>query len=461
MTDTLHFGKAPTRAIPITLIPISIWQGWVKKQSVYTRKWLQSHGVEAKPGNSFLLPDESGKIAQVLVVTEEKLNSWSIAHLPALLPKGHYQLEHKSAEMLALGWILATYEFKRYRKSTKQFPALVLPDALKKSAVAELAASIMLARDLINTPANDMLPSNLAAAAKQVAKECGAEYKEIIGEQLLKQNYPAIHAVGRASTDAPRLIDIRWGNAKHPKVTLVGKGVCFDSGGLDIKTAAGMKMMKKDMAGGAIVLALARIIIKKKLPVRLRVLVPAVENAISGNAFRPLDVISTRKGVHVEIGNTDAEGRIILCDALAEADREKPDLLVDCATLTGSCRTALGTDVPGFFTDHENLARQLQQAADAEQDYMWRLPLWHPYREKLNSPVADIVSCDDSPYAGAITAALFLNEFVSKSTPWVHIDMMAWNLSSKPGRPAGGEAMALRALLRLVEDAFSKPKKKG
>ena len=276
-----------------------------------------------------------------------------------------------------------------------------------------------------------------------------------VGDDLLAANYPAVHAVGRAATRAPRLIDLTWGAADAPKLTLVGKGVCFDSGGLDLKPASGMKLMKKDMGGAALVLGLAGAVMGVGLDVRLRVLVPAVENAVAGNALRPLDVIATRKGITVEVGNTDAEGRLILCDALAEADSEAPDLIVDCATLTGAARVALGPDVPALYTPDDALAADLLRHAAAERDPLWRMPLWRPYREMLDSKVADINNIADGPYAGSITAALFLEEFVSETRAWAHLDMMAWNLKARPGRPVGGEAMGLRALYAMIVERFA------
>jgi len=295
-----------------------------------------------------------------------------------------------------------------------------------------------------------MMPTHLSDAIKAVGAMFGASVTEIVGDDLLTQNYPMIHAVGRASVIAPRLIDLRWGHENHPKVTLVGKGVCFDTGGLDLKPASGMALMKKDMGGAATLLGVAQAVMSAKLPVRLRLLVPAVENAVSGNAFRPSDVLATRKGITVEVGNTDAEGRLVLGDALTEAASEYPALLIDCATLTGAARTALGPDLPAMFTDNEALAGDLIAAAAHTFDPLWRLPLWAPYRKMIDSKVADINNAGESPFAGAITAALFLKEFVGEAAPWVHIDLYAWNKSSRPGRPEGGEAYCQRALFELI-----------
>jgi len=314
---------------------------------------------------------------------------------------------------------------------------------------------VFLARDLANTPAGDLGPEELAAAALRVAKDAGADHRVIAGDDLLAENYPTIHAVGRASTRAPRLVDITWGDPAAPKVTLVGKGVCFDSGGLDLKTASGMRLMKKDMAGAAIMLGLAQAIMDARLPVRLRMLLPCVENSVSGNAMRPLDIVRTRKGITVEIGNTDAEGRLILCDALAEASTEKPELLIDMATLTGAARVALGPEVAALFCDDEGLARDLLATAGAEEDPIWRLPLWRPYRKMIDSKVADINNVAESPHAGAIIAALYLQEFVDPGIPWAHLDVMAWNPQSRPGRPEGAEATALRALYAHITQWFA------
>ena len=320
--------------------------------------------------------------------------------------------------------------------------------------VRSMSNSIFWARDLINTPANDMHPAALAEEAVAWAKEHKANVHVIKGEALLKANYPMVYTVGKAAAIPPHLVDISFPRKGAPKITLVGKGVCFDSGGLDIKPSGNMKLMKKDMGGVACVLALARTIIELKLPVQLRVLLPIVENAIAGNAMRPLDIVPTRKGITVEIGNTDAEGRLILCDALFEADSETPDLLIDCATLTGAARAALGTEIPAFFTNDDTLATHLMAESTSHCDPLWRLPLWKNYRKQLDTPTADLSNDPDSAFGGAITAALYLQEFVSKTPSWLHIDMMAWNVSGKPGRPQGGEAMAVRALYALIRKHY-------
>jgi leucyl aminopeptidase len=383
---------------------------------------------------------------------------WALAGLPAVLPEASYRLDAvpRGADPtnLALGWALATYVFARYSAKTRPAAALVWPEAADRGRAERLAAAVFLARDLANTPAGDLGPEELAGEAVRVGKAAGARSRVIVGDDLLAENYPTIHAVGRASARAPRLVDIVWGHPVGPKVTLVGKGVCFDTGGLDLKTASGMRLMKKDMAGAAIVLGLAQAIMDAGLPVRLRVLLPCVENAVSGNAMRPLDIVRTRKGLTVEVGNTDAEGRLILCDALAEASTEKPELLVDMATLTGAARVALGSELAALFCNDEGLARGLLDDAAAEEDPMWRMPLWRPYRKMIDSKIADINNVSESPHAGAVTAALYLQEFVDPGVPWAHLDVMAWNPQSRPGRPEGAEATALRALYAHIAGRF-------
>jgi leucyl aminopeptidase len=351
---------------------------------------------------------------------------------------------------IAIG--LGTWRFERYRaKKAKAGAKLLWPDGADRGRAKAIIEAIAMARDLITTPSSDMGPAELAGAADELAKAHKATLKVIVGDDLLKQNYPMVHAVGRASSRAPRLIDLTWGNEGDPKVTLVGKGVCFDTGGLDLKPASGMLNMKKDMGGAATVLAVAAMVMATGLAVRLRVLVPAVENSVSGNAFRPLDVVPTRKGITVEIGNTDAEGRLILCDALHEGAADKPTMMVDCATLTGAARVALGTDLPALFCNDDTLADDLIAAGRAAADPMWRMPLFKGYRRLLDSKVADINNAPGVAFGGAITAALYLQEFVPDDVPWAHFDMMAWNNTAKPGRPEGGEAQVARAIFAAIE----------
>jgi leucyl aminopeptidase len=428
---------------------------WLKGQTKAAQTWVQASGFRNSPGEVCLLPGKDGQLRCVLVAVSNLDEPWQTARLASVLPHGRYYIEtpltDQQATELAFGWALGTYRFDRYKPSKRTFSELVWPAGADRPLVEALLEGVQLGRDLINTPAEDLGPEQLAAEAAKLAKRYGAKYREVVGADLLTENYPCIHAVGRASSRAPRLVDFTWGNPKHPKVTLVGKGVCFDSGGLDIKPADAMKLMKKDMGGAATVLAVALGVMQLQLPVRLRVLIPAVENSIDGNAFRPLDVLNTRAGLTVEVGNTDAEGRLILSDALTDADAEHPDLLVDIATLTGAARVALGTSLPALFSNSDALADQLLNIGLATHDPLWRLPLYAPYRRMLDSKIAHLNNVANGSYAGAITAALFLQEFVSKSTNWLHIDSMAFNLESSPGRPVGGEVFAARALLRLLQ----------
>jgi len=450
--------KNKIATLPIHLLHAKNYAAWLKAQPAHFKQWLEASQFKADAGNYCLLPNKDGTLAGVACGIAETSDVWSIAHLTTALPPKAFHLEGKiSAEQatgLALGWALAAYRFTRYKKSAKPTAMLLAPKGADMAYLKSMCQSIFWARDLINTPANDMNPAALAEEAASWAKKHKANVTIIKGEALLKANYPMVYTVGKAATVAPHLVDIKFPRKGAPKITLVGKGVCFDSGGLDIKPTSGMKMMKKDMGGAACVLALAKTIIDTKLPVQLRVILPIVENAIAGNAMRPLDIVPTRKGITVEIGNTDAEGRLILCDALFEADSETPDLLIDCATLTGAARSALGTEIPAFFTNDEKLAARVSSASVALTDPLWRLPLWKNYRKQLDTPNADLSNDPDSAFGGAITAALYLQEFVSKTPSWLHIDMMAWNVSGKPGRPQGGEAMAIRALYALIREHY-------
>jgi leucyl aminopeptidase len=450
-----HLLTETTQAIPLRLVrPGEVAAGLDEA----SRRWADAIGFKGTPGQIALLPDRQGDLACVLVGWDAAEPLWALAALPGSLPERTFRLDPvpSAAEKLALGWALGGYAFERYKKREKGCASLVWPAGADRGLVTRLADGIGLARDLINTPAEDMGPADLADAAKNLAGAHGASCRVIVGDALLAENYPAIHAVGRASSPAraPRLIDLVWGDPAAPKLTLVGKGVCFDTGGLDLKTAGGMRLMKKDMGGAATVLGLASAVMAAELPVRLRVLIPAVENSVSADSIRPLDIIRTRKGLSVEIGNTDAEGRLILGDALAEADSEKPALLVDLATLTGAARVALGPDLPALFCHDDALADALLRAGSAESDPLWRLPLWAGYKPMLSSPIADLNNVSESPFAGAILAALYLDAFVSPETRWAHIDTYAWNQKSRPGRPEGGEALCLRALYALIAERF-------
>ncbi|HXK53517.1 MAG TPA: leucyl aminopeptidase family protein [Hyphomicrobiales bacterium] len=448
-------GRA--RAVPIISVCPNRMKGVLEGFPRFIAKWAHVSGFSAASGEIGLVPNAKGNLEAVLLgLGGPNPDPLLCGCLPARLPAGRYRLDPapQNGEMAALGWVLGTYAFSRYRQKDTRQAQLVLPAGADGAHVTRMATSVFLARDLINTPANDMGPAALEAAARDLAKAYGARISVIRGDALLAKGFPLVHAVGRASAQAPRLIDMRWGPVRAPKVTLVGKGVCFDSGGLDLKTSAGMLLMKKDMGGAANAMALARMIMDAELPLRLRLIVPAVENAVSGGAFRPGDVYASRKGLSVEIGNTDAEGRLILADALALADEEKPDLLIDLATLTGAARVALGPDLPAFFTDDSALAAELNHKAAHAADPMWRLPLWRPYGARLDSSIADINNVSNDGFAGAITAALFLDRFVEQAGSWVHFDIFGWNPECRPARPKGGEAQAIRALYALICDRY-------
>ena len=456
--------RADAKTVPIIPIEKEVFDAWRADQTEAMCAWIESTGFKAAPRSVSLVPGEDGALGSVLLGVEAHDDFWAYADLPGRLPAGAYRIdarmEREAATGAALGWALGCYAFDRYAaKSAGPVPTLVWPGGADRAHVRSAAEATTGVRDLINTPAGDMGPAELAAAARRIGDAGGAEVKEIKGAALLRRGYPTIHAVGRASANTPRLIDLRWGRADAPRVTLLGKGVCFDSGGLDIKPAQGMLRMKKDMGGAAHMLGLARMIMSAELDVRLRVLIPAVENSISGNALRPLDVVKTRSGITVEVGNTDAEGRLILCDALTEAETERPDLLVDCATLTGAARIALGAELPAFFCNNDALAGELSSAGESVSDPLWRLPLWRPYRRLLDSKTADINNVSEGGMAGAITAALYLEEFVDRTTPWIHLDIMAWNLTARPGRPVGGEAQGMRGLYALIENRFGRKKR--
>jgi leucyl aminopeptidase len=421
------------------------------------RAFAASAKFEPKPGQALLLPGKDGALAGVLFGLEpaDKVpDRFLPGRLPGLLPAGTYRFANAphDARLAALAFALGCYKFTRYRKTEPSEVTLVVPDGIDGADLTRIAEGIALARDLINTPANDLGPAELEDAARNLAERHGATARSVVGDDLLAQNFPLIHAVGRASARAPRLVDLTWGDQAAPKITLVGKGVCFDTGGLDLKPSSAMLIMKKDMGGAACVLGAAHMIMDAKLKVRLRVLIPAVENSVSGAAFRPLDVYRSRKGITVEIGNTDAEGRLVLADALALADEEAPELIVDMATLTGAARVALGPDLPPFYTHDDALAADLARHAQAEHDPLWRMPLWRPYDSMLDSKVADMNNVSSGAFAGSVTAALFLNRFVENAKAWAHVDVYGWTPAAKPARPEGGECQAARALYALLKE---------
>ncbi len=444
----------------VSLIPVAEndFNAWLDVQDDAWRRWLTATGFKAKPDSYCLLAGADGRLQAVVAGIRNADDLWALGGLPASLPEGDYVLDApftpRQTEQLTLGWALGAYRFTRYKAPKRAMARLALDPACDASRIERHVAAVTLVRDLINTPAEDLMPEHLAEATQALAQDFGATFAQLVGDELLAHGFPVIHAVGRASIHPPRLLDLRWGDPHHPQVTLVGKGVCFDSGGLDLKPSSAMRLMKKDMGGAATALGLARLIMSSGLPVRLRLLIAAVDNAVSGNAFRPGDVLRSRQGLTLEIHNTDAEGRLILCDALTEAGAERPDLILDFATLTGAARVALGTEMPALFCNDEDLAQGLLAAAEREQDPLWRLPLYQPYRELLDSRIADLANASDSSYAGAITAALFLKEFVPEGIPWAHVDLMAWNLKTRPGRPEGGEAMALRAAFGWLEQQY-------
>ncbi|WP_436642219.1 leucyl aminopeptidase family protein [Microbaculum sp. FT89] len=465
MIDCLLPVSSSDTAVPIRFVEPDKTDAYLDGLSAAQRAFLEATGYKPKAGRTALLPDADGRLALVLFGLGAKDDADRTPLLPGrladALPAGTYRFDNAPDDpaLAVQAFALGRYRFTAYRggdskENNGSDVRLILPADVDEAEIRRIVAGVSLARDLINTPANDMGPEELEEAARQLAETHGASLSVTTGDALLEAGFPMIHAVGRASPRAPRLIDLSWGDPEAPKLTLVGKGVCFDTGGLDIKPAAGMLMMKKDMGGAACVLGLASIVMDANLPVRLRVLVPAAENAVAGNAFRPGDVLESRKGLAVEIGNTDAEGRLVLGDALALADEETPDLIIDMSTLTGAARVALGPDLPAFFSRDDALAAAISDQAQAAHDPVWRLPLWQPYMKMIDGKVGDINNAGNSPFAGAITAALFLSRFVEPSTPWAHFDAYCWNPSNRPGRPEGGEAQAIRGLYGALKARY-------
>ena len=454
MSLPLGFTSDTSHALPLHVLDRDGLTAWYAQQPASLVAWAQAQQFVAAPGTVLLLPGEHGLAGAILGVGEPA-DAYTYAHGPYALPAGSCwqltsALDGPARRALELGWGLGAYRFSRYRKPTRA-PALLAatPDA-DTSALIEASLRV---RDWVNTPTEDMGPEQLEAIARELAQAHGAQVRAITGDALRAGNFPAIHAVGRASHRAPRLIELQWGESTHPHLVLVGKGVCFDTGGLDLKSADGMRNMKKDMGGAAHALALAGLVMARKLPVRLTLLVPAVENAVGPEALRPGEVVLTRAGVSVEVDNTDAEGRLVLCDALAYAGESRPELIVDFATLTGAARVALGPDLPALFTNDDALARDWLAAGERSYDPVWRMPLWRPYLRYLNSHVAELANAG-SRMAGAVTAALYLERFVAPGLKWAHLDVYAWNDSDRPGRPAGGEALALRSAWAMLEARF-------
>ena len=459
---TLTLKKPSPTCVPLQVVDRQSFASHAAALPAAQRQWLSTVGFTGAPDSHALLPDADGRLLAVWAGVHSADHPYGLAALPRALPAGRYALSEAglavNAQSAAHAWALGAYYFGRYKARRPATAELMLAPSAAAQRGRLLAEAAMATRDLVNTPAEHMGPADLALAVVAVAKAHGAKVKQVKGDALLKAGFPAIHAVGRAAaTDrAPRLIELSWGSPKAPRLTLVGKGVCFDTGGLDIKASAGMRQMKKDMGGAANALGLARLVMAAGLPVRLTLLIPAVENAIAGNAYRPGDVITTRSGLNIEIGNTDAEGRVILCDALAYAVEHEPELLIDMATLTGAARVALGGQLPALFCRRMDQARALVDLGLALHDPLWHLPLWDGYHGGIESDIADIVNTGRSPQAGAINAALFLADFVPAHIDWLHIDLYAWNDQSRPGRPAGGEAQTLRTLLAHLEQRFGK-----
>jgi leucyl aminopeptidase len=452
------FIHESSQSIPITAILSDQWVAWLAGQTKATQQWLQAINFIAKPGSYSLLPGTAGQLQEVLLIRNDEADFWTFGLLPNVLPAGPYHVEgideHKLLEQIGLAWGLGAYEFIRYKKSTRPLAQLLISEKNHTQLMIKLEA-IYRVRNLINTPADDMDPAELVENVFQIGKKYHATVTQIVGADLLTANYPAIYTVGKASCHEPRLVDLKWGDSKHPKITLVGKGVCFDSGGYNLKSSGNMLAMKKDMGGAANAIGLAEMIMAHQLPIRLRLLIPAVENLIAGNAYKPGDIIQTRHGLTVEVGNTDAEGRLILADALCEADSESPELLMDFATLTGAARGAVGTEISALFTDQEQLAQDIIRHSQQQQDPVWRLPLYKPYQKLLDSKFADLNNCGSSPFAGAITAALFLRSFISEETTWLHFDFNAYNVNTRPGRPEGGEAMAILAVFSYLLERYA------
>lgn len=452
------FATKAANAIPVYLVSKADLSTGKSKLSSTELDWIKATGFDGKHLSQCLVPASKGGIGKVLVGFDAKANPLDCGKITGNLPAGKYHMATNLAapHLAALGLALGSYEFTRYKASKRRKVSFALPEGVDAVQLAADIEATFLVRDLINTPANHMGPELLEKAFRQLATRFKARVSVIKGGDLLKKNFPMIHAVGRASSDAPRLLDMKWGKASDPKITLVGKGVCFDTGGLNIKPGSSMALMKKDMGGAANVLGLALMVMAAKLPVRLRVLIPAVENSISGNAFRPGDVLPSRKGISVEIGNTDAEGRLVLGDALAYGDEENPDLMVDMATLTGAARVALGPDLPPFYSDDDTLAADIALAAADQRDPLWRMPLWEPYEAMLSSRIADANHITSGGYAGSITAALFLKKFVNSKTSWVHLDVFGWVPSAKPWASVGGEAQGIRALFAVLQKQYGR-----
>ncbi len=446
--------EASSGKIPLWLVSSTAFE----QQPAVVRAIAKAAGFKAAPGSILPVSGADGN-AGFLVGTPEPGDRWAWAEIAEKLPKAQYRLagdlDARAATEAAIGWSLGNYRFSIRREGAESVSTLCTPDNTDLERARHTVEAVTLGRNLVNTPANLLGPEQLAQSVFALAEKHKAETKIILGDDLLKENYPAIHAVGASSNRAPRLIELRWGDTGNPRVTLVGKGVCFDTGGLNIKTMADMRHMKRDMGGAAVTISLAAMIMAAKLPVYLRLLVPAVDNVISHDAFRPGDVLKTRNGLTAEIANTDCEGRLVLADALAAASEENPDIIIDAATLTGSARTALGGEIGAMFASDESVGLSLQQLSRKVEDPLWMMPLWAPYRSRIAAPVGNLLNMADGAYAGAITAALFLKEFVSTDALWIHLDISAWNDRARPGRPVGGEVTGMHALFAFLSSRYS------
>lgn len=452
------FVPADAPALPLYLVDLARFPVWQDAQAPRTRAWVEAHGFKGDAGTQLLIPGADGAPAAAVAGIADPADPASLGHLPLLLPPLAFRIAADGPfivppDRAVLGWGLGAYRFTRYLKAVKPTAKLAVDASAQAEALAVLAASTQV-RDLVNTPTEHMGPDELEAAVQALAQTHGAGFRNVRGPELLAQNFPAIHAVGRASHRAPRLIELTHGDAALPHLVIVGKGVCFDTGGLDVKPAEGMRHMKKDMGGAAHAIALARLVLERALPVRLTLLVPAVENALGPEAYRPGEVIATRSGLSVEIDNTDAEGRVILGDALVYAAEQAPALVMDFATLTGAARIALGPDLPALFTNRDELASAYLDAGTAQRDPLWRMPLWRPYLSYLKSGLADLANAGPSRMAGCVTAALYLERFLPEAQPWTHVDVYSWNDADRPGKPAGGEAQGLRAAWGFLKARF-------
>ena len=464
MTDfsTLLVADRGRKAHPIHLVDKDSFEAWAKTRPAEDLALMKAHRFEGKSGFSFVLLPRADDAFEVVsaVADAAELSPWCLAKLAESLPEGAYKLAQGEPGAAALGWLLAQHRFDAFRSKKDEAErgprVLVTGEPARIQTTVRLAEAVALVRDLVNTPAGDLGPAELEQAARTQAERFGAEVRVTSGKQLDK-DFPLVAAVGRAASPerAPRLIELEWGRPNHPRIAIIGKGVCFDSGGLDLKPASGMRLMKKDMGGAAHALALASLIAAERLPVRLHLLIPAVENAVSGNAFRPGDIIKSRQGLTVEIDNTDAEGRLILADALTRAGEDKPEIILDFATLTGAARVALGPDLPALFCTDDSLAEELAKAGKDTTDALWRMPIWDAYDDMLKSDIADLANAAGSPMAGAVVAAMFLKRFVPKDVPWAHFDTYAWRDKGKPGRPKGGEALGLRAVFAVLSERYS------